>query len=155
MLQLRVHEVWARGMGTQLREVESGFRYTPTTTVETFPFPMPNDEQREAIAEAARELDRLREGWLNPEGASAKELERRTLTNLYNERPSWLAQVHERLDHAVLAAYGWPADIGTDELLAGLLTLNMERASGNAEMLPEYDFRNAERGKYAERISTE
>ena len=26
-------------MGTQLREVESGFRYTPTTTFETFPFP--------------------------------------------------------------------------------------------------------------------
>jgi hypothetical protein len=28
-----------RGLGTQLREVESGFRYTATTTFETFPFP--------------------------------------------------------------------------------------------------------------------
>ncbi len=68
---------------------------------------------------------------------------------------SWLAQVHERLDQAVLAAYGWPADIGTDELLARLLALNLERASGDAEMLPVYDFRGAERGKYAERVSTE
>ena len=33
------HELWARGLGTQLREVESGFRYTPTSTFETFPFP--------------------------------------------------------------------------------------------------------------------
>ena len=38
----RVHELWARGTGTQLREVESGFRYTPTTTFETFPFPQPD-----------------------------------------------------------------------------------------------------------------
>jgi len=155
VLHSSVHETWTRRMGTQLREVESGFRYTPTTTFETFPFPHPTNEQRGAIAEAARELDRLREGWLNPEGASVKELERRTLTNLYNERPSWLAQVHNRLDQAVLAAYGWSADIGTDELLASLLALNLERASGDAGMLPEYDFRGAERGKYAERVSTE
>jgi hypothetical protein len=32
-------------MGTQLREYESGFRYTPTTTFETFPFPRPSPEQ--------------------------------------------------------------------------------------------------------------
>ena len=37
VLHSRVHELWARGMGTQFREVESGFRYTPTTTFETFP----------------------------------------------------------------------------------------------------------------------
>ena len=29
-------------------------------------------------------LDRLRQGWLNPEGASEAELKKRTLTNLYN-----------------------------------------------------------------------
>ncbi|MDQ3691817.1 MAG: class I SAM-dependent DNA methyltransferase, partial [Chloroflexota bacterium] len=155
VLHSRVHELWARGMGTQLREVESGFRYTPTTTFETFPFPMPSDEQREAIAAVARELHRLREGWLNPEGALDEELERRTLTNLYNERPSWLAQAHDRLDHAVLDAYGWPADIDTDDLLARLLALNLERACGDSEMLPEYDFRGAVRGKYAARISAE
>ncbi|HSW42281.1 MAG TPA: DNA methyltransferase, partial [Patescibacteria group bacterium] len=56
VLHSRIHEAWARATGTQLREVESGFRYTPTTCFETFPFPRPTDEQREAIASAAREL---------------------------------------------------------------------------------------------------
>jgi len=41
-------------------------RYTPTTCFETFPFPESSAEQAERIAEAARELDRLRTGWLNP-----------------------------------------------------------------------------------------
>ena len=44
----------------------------------------------------------------------AKELKKRTLTNLYNQRPAWLANIHQELDAAVAAAYGWPADL-TDE----------------------------------------
>ena len=69
----RVHELWARrAKGTQLREVESGFRYTPTTCFETFPFPHPTDDQRAAIAAAAAELNRLRENWLNPIDADGK-----------------------------------------------------------------------------------
>jgi hypothetical protein len=129
VLHSRVHEAWARGMGTQLREVESGFRYTPTTCFETFPFPHPTDGQRDAIADAARDLDRLRTGWLNPPGLSDADLAKRTLTNLYNARPSWLAQAHERLDAAVLAAYGWPSDLKTEDLLARLLDLNLSRAA--------------------------
>ena len=64
VLQSRIHEVWARAQGTQLREVESGFRYTPSSTFETFPFPWPPGRESkssrlvEAIAEAARELGR-------------------------------------------------------------------------------------------------
>jgi hypothetical protein len=132
VLHSRVHETWARGMGTQLREVESGFRYTPTTCFETFPFPYPTDAQGEAIGDAARDLDRLRIGWLNPSGLSTADLAKRTLTNLYNARPTWLAQAHESLDAAVLAAYGWPADIEREELLARLLALNLVRAEGQA-----------------------
>lgn len=128
VLHSRVHELWARGMGTQLREVESGFRYTPTTTFETFPFPQPTPEQRYEIAAAAKHLDELRRGWLDPAGASEDDLTVRTLTNLYNERPTWLRDCHDGLDHAVFAAYGWPADVTNDELLAGLLALNLERA---------------------------
>ena len=45
VLQSRFHEVWALGQGTQLREKKSGFRYTPTTCFETFPFPFPDDLQ--------------------------------------------------------------------------------------------------------------
>ena len=42
---------------------------------------------------------------------AAKELKKRTLTNLYNARPQWLADAHAALDAAVAAAYGWDADI--------------------------------------------
>ena len=43
--------------------------------------------------------------------AAAKELKNRTLTNLYNARPQWLADAHTNLDTAVAAAYGGDADI--------------------------------------------
>ena len=127
VLHSRVHEAWARATGTQLREVESGFRYTPTTCFETFPFPRPTEEQREAIAAAARELVRLRDGWLNPPGLDEAALAKRTLTNLYNARPAWIEHAHAALDSAVLAAYGWPADFPTGDLLARLLDLNLSR----------------------------
>ena len=117
-------------MGTQLREKESGFRYTPTTCFETFPFPEPSDTQREAIAEAAKELNKLREGWLNPPGLPAQELRKRTLTNLYNTPPTWLHQAHQRLDQAVLDAYAWPHDLPDAAILERLLALNLERAAG-------------------------
>ena len=125
VLHSRVHELWALGTGTQLREVESGFRYTPTTCFETFPFPHPTDEQREMIAAAAQRLVELRDGWLNPPDLEPDELAKRTLTNLYNERPTWL--VHATLDRAVLDAYGWPPDIADEAVLERLLALNLER----------------------------
>lgn len=134
VLHSRPHEVWARAQGTQLREVESGFRYTPTSTFETFPFPWPPGKEPkdspivQAIAEAARDLVRQRERWLNPPKASPEELARRTLTNLYNKRPPWLANAHRKLDEAVFAAYGWPSDLSNEEILRRLLALNCERA---------------------------
>ena len=133
ILHSRIHELWARAKGTQLREAESGFRYTPTTCFETFPFPHPTDEQREAIAAAAAELNRLRENWLNPADVSAAELRRRTLTNLYNEYPTWLANAHATLDAAVADAYGWPADSPDQQILERLLALNLERAAAEAQ----------------------
>jgi len=129
VLHSRVHELWARGMGTQLREVESGFRYTSTTTFETFAFPRPTAAQAAAIAGEGAELNRLRAGWLNPAGASDEELQKRTLTNLYNERPAWLRQVHERLDNRVLEAYGFPLDLSDEDLLSRLLGLNLSRVA--------------------------
>jgi hypothetical protein len=141
-----VHELWARNLGSQLREEESGFRYTPSTCFETFPLPWPpgkedaNHPTYQRIAAAAKELNEKRERWLNPPewieqvaakvdavdqfddvpeparplirqsaimAAAAKDarLKKRTLTNLYNERPTWLKLAHESLDRAVLAAY--------------------------------------------------
>jgi hypothetical protein len=37
--------------------------------------------------------------------AQDSRLKKRTLTNLYNQRPTWLKLAHEKLDRAVLAAY--------------------------------------------------
>jgi type II restriction/modification system DNA methylase subunit YeeA len=170
VLHSRPHEVWTRAQGTQLREKESGFRYTPTTCFETFPLPHPTPAQETAIAAAAKELDELRNGWLNPpewtreevlefpgsadgpwaryvhnpdargvgtvrwprivakDDASAKLLAKRTLTNLYNQRPAWLDLAHKKLDAAVLAAYGWADHLTDEEILEKLLTLNLERA---------------------------
>ena len=130
-------------------------------------------DRLKAIGAAARELDELRNRWLNlPEWTrvevlefpgstdgpwrrhfdpasvdergvgtvryprivakdeeGTKQLKKRTLTNLYNERPTWLALAHEKLDAAVFAAYGWDAAMSDDELLAALLALNLERAA--------------------------
>jgi type II restriction/modification system DNA methylase subunit YeeA len=128
------HELWARRKGTQVREAESGFRYTPTSTFETFPCPWPpgeepkDDPRVESIAAAARELVNKRDAWLNPPGASAAQLKKRTLTNLYNENPTWLQDAHRDLDEFVLAAYGWPKDVTDSDILARLLQLNAERA---------------------------
>lgn len=56
---------------------------------------------------------------------------RRALTNLYHQRPAWLAQAHEALGRAVATAYGWSDDTSAmpdDEILRRLLALNLERA---------------------------
>ena len=105
-----------------------------------------DDPRAVAIAAAARRLVELRGRWLNPpewvewveesvagypkrpaprDEAAAKELKKRTLTNLYNARPQWLADAHAKLDAAVAAAYGWDADISEDEALRELLALNL------------------------------
>ena len=210
IMHSRIHEVWSLAQGSQLREKESGFRYTPTSCFDTFPFPHPTAEQARAIAEAARELDALRDRWLNPpewitteiltfpasldgpwrrfidtpqnpsaaavreadpgwtpqdlygadralrlatdaaraaaqvaagigtaryprlvprDAACARHLADRTLTRLYNERPRWLDLAHRKLDDAVAAAYGWPADLPDILLLERLLALNHARAT--------------------------
>jgi hypothetical protein len=110
-----------------------------------------------AIARAAQRLVALRDAWLNPPEWTERvpevvplglttspypdrivarpgfeaQLAKRTLTNLYNARPAWLANAHAELDAAVAAAYGWtepPAALADDEVLRRLLVLNRERA---------------------------
>ena len=100
------------------------------------------DPRAIAVAEAARRLVELRDRWLNPpewvewadepvpgyplrptprDEDAAKALRKRTLTNLYNDRPQWLTDAHAVLDAAVAAAYGWPADVADDDILDRLL----------------------------------
>lgn len=131
VLHSRVHELWALRMGTHMGKGNDP-RYTPTTCFETFPFPETTDEQYAGIEDAARSLNELRTNWRDQEGASDAELKKRTLTNLYNDRPTWLTMTHERLDRAVFAAYGWPEEpsaLAEEELLRRLLVLNQERAA--------------------------
>jgi hypothetical protein len=67
---------------------------------------------------------------LEPRDADcAAKLKKRTLTNLYNERPTWLDLAHKKLDGAVAAAYGWPVDLSDEQILEKLLALNLERAA--------------------------
>ena len=134
-LHSRIHTTWATAMGSQLREPQSGLRYTPTSCFQTFPFPHPTDEQRAAIAAAAKRLDELRRNWLHPSATDIPgddadveaELRRRTLTALYNANPTWLRNAHAALDAAVAAAYGWDADMDEQETLRRLLELNLQR----------------------------
>jgi len=156
VLQSRFHELWSLRKGTSL---ENRPRYTPTTTFETFPFPegltpnlKPNDytnPHADEIATVAARLNQLRENWLNPpewtdrvpevisgypdrivaKPGFEEKLKKRTLTNLYNERPTWLANLHRELDAVVAKAYGWDDytdDMSDEEILGRLLKLNLE-----------------------------
>ena len=58
----------------------------------------------------------------------AASLNRRTLTNLCNERPAWLDLAHRKLDAAVLAAYGWSGGLSDEGILERLLALNLQRS---------------------------
>ena len=139
VVQSKMHTTWALAIGSQLEDRPT---YTPTTCFETFPFPQPDDAQRAAIAQAAERLNELREGWLNPVDAdgnpalNAKDLKKCTLTNLYNQRPSWLANAHAALDAAVADAYGWPANLSEAEILERLLALNLERSEQQEAAAP-------------------
>lgn len=81
------------------------------------------------------DTDRVPDHTLHPEGADESDLEGRTLTDLYNARPTWLQNAHAALDRAVFAAYGWaedPEQISEEELLGRLLGLNVRRAEEDA-----------------------
>lgn len=109
----------------------------------------------QAIAAAARALVDARDRWLNPPdwvdwqrtpeevaaGFPARPvakpgheaaLKKRTLTNLYNERPAWLDMLHRALDQAVAAAYGWEWPLTDDEILRRLFELNQARSAAGS-----------------------
>lgn len=64
-------------------------------------------------------------------GTSKVSRMKRTLTNLYNARPTWRDLAHGKLDEAVFAAYGWQPDLSDEEFLEKLLTLNLERTKAS------------------------
>jgi type II restriction/modification system DNA methylase subunit YeeA len=158
VLHSRFHEAWSLRLGTSLED-RPRYTSTTTFSTFPFPEGLtPNIPAKDyasnhraiAIAKAAKRLDELRNAWLNPpdliaivpevvpgypdrilpkNAAAAAEIKKRTLTNLYNQRPQWLTDAHRDLDAAVAAAYGWPTDISEEDALAKLLELNLSRTS--------------------------
>ena len=153
ILHSRFHEIWSLRLGTSLED-RPRYTPTTTFETFPFPAGLaPNvpasnyttDPRATAVATAARRLVELRDRWLNPpewvewvdepvpgypkrpmphDEDAAKALKKRTLTNLYNARPQWLADAHAAPDAAVTSAYGWPANISDGEAIRELLALN-------------------------------
>ena len=156
ILHSRFHEVWSLRKGTSLED-RPRYTPTTTFETFPFPdglspdIPVNDykaDPRAEAIASAARQLVQRRDRWLNPpewvewieepvpgypsrpvprDNKAATALKKRTLTNLYNVRPQWLADAHAQLDTAVAAAYGWSSNISDEAALKELLALNLAR----------------------------
>jgi type I restriction-modification system DNA methylase subunit len=97
-------------------------RYTAESVFDTFPWPQkPTARRVEAVAEAGREIRRIRAGALPNMKGGLRALYR--LLELPGDNP--LKDAHAALDQAVLAAYGFDAD---RDLLAQLLELNLQVA---------------------------
>lgn len=163
ILHSKFHELWSLRMGTSLEDRPrytpttcfETFPFPEGLTPDIPAEDYADDPRAKAIAAAAARLDELRENWLNPpdlvkrvpevvEGypdrilpvdeAAEKILKKRTLTNLYNERPAWLDHAHRALDEAVADAYGWGDDfragtLSDEEILKRLFDLNQARAA--------------------------
>jgi type II restriction/modification system DNA methylase subunit YeeA len=163
ILHSRFHELWALRMGTSIEDrprytpssTFETFSFPEGLTPDVAAADYAGDPRAQKIAAAAARLNDLRENWLNPpdlvvrepeivpgypdrilpkDEEAAKELKKRTLTNLYNARPQWLANAHAALDEAVAESYGWGDDwraglLTDDEILARLFKLNQERAA--------------------------
>jgi len=148
LLSSSLHVSWALRAGGWLG-VGNDPVYVKSRCFDPFPFPTWTGEQRVALADAGERLDAFRKARL----AEHPEL---TLTGLYNaleahragramtadeaadfERGSVLilAELHAEIDALTLAAYGWPADLAGEPLLAALVALNAERAAEEARGL--------------------
>jgi len=159
VLHSKLHETWSLRQGSTLED-RPAYTSTTTFETFPFPWSPgsepTNNAHYKAIAAAAKALHTEREAWLNPaqlpKDPQTREavLSKRTLTNLYNalqehrglatrgriptEAKTFaprLAKLHDDLDKAVVAAYGWEPAILEDEesMLRALLTLNLDRAA--------------------------
>ena len=190
VLSSRLHILWALGTGGRLG-VGNDPRYNKSRCFETFPFPAATADQQSRIRDIAEHIDSHRKR----RQAEHPEL---TLTGMYNvleklrsgeplsakERTiheqglvSVLRELHDALDSAVFAAYGWddlaarlvgrpgattplpdkPDDEAEaeEELLCRLVALNAERVAEEARgqirwLRPEYQNPGAASAQQAE-----
>ena len=148
ILNSRVHNVWALSAGGYLG-VGNDPTWTNTTTFLPFPFPVCGEQAASLVRDIAERLDAHRKRVQ----AERPEL---TLTGMYNvleklragealnakEKQihdaglvSVLRQLHDDMDAAVFAAYGWPASLTDAEILDRLVALNGERSKEEASGL--------------------
>jgi hypothetical protein len=147
VLSSHVHVCWALAAGSWLG-VGNDPVYVKSRCFEAFPFPAATPAQQARIADLAEQIDAHRKRAL----AAHDEL---TLTGLYNvlvkvgagdtaisakeklihEKGlvAVLKSLHEELDAAVLAAYGWHDTPSDEQILERLVALNAERAAEEAQ----------------------
>ncbi|TSK08553.1 MAG: class I SAM-dependent DNA methyltransferase [Geobacter sp.] len=155
-----VHVSWSLTAGSWLG-VGNDSVYVKTRCFETFPFPSCTDAEKDIIRKLAESLDahRKRQQALYPS---------LTLTDMYNvlvklrsgepltekEKTvneqglvSVLRHLHDELDLAVFASYGWAPNLSEEEVLEKLVALNRERAKEEELGLVRWlrpEFQNAE-----------
>lgn len=162
ILHSHIHEIWSlatasmHGVGNDpTYNAKSCFETFPFPEGLTPNKALSLHPHGDTIAQAAKRLNELRENWLNPpewvdweitpeeekagypkravaKAGYEKDLKKRTLTNLYNQRPSWLDTAHKELDMAVAKAYGWTDythHMSDAEILRRLLKLNLDRSN--------------------------
>jgi len=128
VLSSRIHSSWAWAQSSTLK---ADLNYTPTTAVETFPWPSGNHDAIAAVA--SRLYTRRKTICLEADLG---------LTDLYNlvDDGAWkdLRDLHRELDEAVAVAYGWPKSVAHDpeESNRRLLELNRAIAAGAVEYDP-------------------
>jgi hypothetical protein len=126
-----VHQTWAHSEASTLR---IDLRYTPTSCFETFPWPDADERARDRIGEIAAQLVAQRQTITTREGIG--------LTEFYNgvDEGAWqpVAELHQALDHEVLAAYGFPRALRENplELKARLAKLHAEIVAGTRAYAP-------------------
>ena len=146
VLSSQIHVGWALSAGGRLG-VGNDPRYNKTRCFETFPFPVATEEQAARIRSLGEQLDAHRK-------RQQEQHPGLTMTGMYNvlaklrsgepltakEKTineqglvSVLMQLHDELDAAVAQAYGWPADLPSDEILERLVALNADRAAEEAQ----------------------
>ncbi|MDB9321016.1 class I SAM-dependent DNA methyltransferase [Nodularia spumigena] len=156
VLSSKIHVTWALAAGGRLG-VGNDPVYVKTKCFDPFPFPEPTAEQKQKIRELGEKLD-----------AHRKQVQAQypdvTITGMYNlleklraEQPftdadrkyndkaliSILKSIHDELDEAVFAAYGWSQNSSDNEILTQLVALNAERTAEERNNLirwlrPEY-----------------
>lgn len=156
VLSSSVHGAWALSAGGRLG-VGNDPRYQKAHCFDPFPFPLPSNLDHDRVADVMKRLHEHRD-------AALARSDYATMTGLYNivsklkngesltskERGlheltacGVLLDLHNELDEAVAACYGWPWPLDDGEILSRLVALHDERFAEEATGLvrwlrPEY-----------------